>query len=262
MSVHRTIAGDDHRAMEAAVASEDAQRRARVHPAYLVPDRPLPPARTVLAERLLAASDALESDLGGRETIVATLLTSPIPPDLEGLVALLADPAHAVTPLYQVAQLGGSSLPAFLHVYQTAILQRARLASLQHVAQGLPAVAEGSMVLATVREDTCRRCKGIGTIHRTGRIPKGQTPEDRIVECPGCHGAGSTTITPKVDQQRLALELGGLVEGKGPAVAVNVTQNQAQFAPGPAGDLVAMQRAVHQILSGPARPRPIGQDSP
>lgn len=237
-------------------AIDDEVRLARVHPAYVVPDPPAPSARSALAQRLLDASTQLESDLGGREQMVASLLTSPIPPEIEPLVALLADPAHEQVPLHQIAQLAGSSLPAFLHAYQTAVLMRARLTSLHHVAEGLPAVAEGSMTLATVRQDTCGRCKGIGTVNKRGRLAKGETEADRIVECPTCFGQGTTQITPKVDQQRLALELGGLVEGRSAAVAVNVTQNQAQFAV-PGGDLVAMQRAVHQILSGPARNRPI-----
>jgi hypothetical protein len=226
-------------------------RLSRRHPDQIAAARPLPATPAPLALRLRVASADLEADFGGREMLVANLLTAPLPPAHEALVALLADPQHADVPLYQIAQLAGSSLPQFLQVYQEAMLARARLRSLQHVSNGLPEVTKGTMELATLAEQICRACKGLGTMAKRGRWKPGATGPE-IVTCTACDGVGTVRYVPKLDQQRTALELGGLIDAKGSGVQII---NQQQLLAGtPAGDLVALQRAVHQILAaGPGR---------
>ena len=192
------------------------------------------------------ASRKLEADLGGREEILANLLTTALPVELEPFVEALSAEENAALNLNQIAAKAGCTVAAMLRLYGQAIKERAQLISMAHVAQRLPQVTRDSIELSTIRENTCRRCKGSGQVRKPGRPRKDATDADLLQECPDCHGMTTVIAEPSVPQQRTALELGGLLE-KTPLVQNTIQQNSAVISG--AGDLVATQRAVHALLS-------------
>ena len=210
------------------------------------------PSGDALAKILRKDAQQLEAQLGGRTKVLTALLTAPLTVEQEQVVALLGDPANEALSLADVCYMAGVSLPGFLRLIQDALLAKARLLSLRQVADQMPTVAGDVMELAQRSTQVCKRCKGLGTVTKRGK--KEEDPTQEV--CPSCDGDGTALYTPTLDRQRTALELGGLLDQKGGGVTVQVQQQQQTAILSPAGSLLALQRAVHQILTsgGPAQP--------
>lgn len=202
----------------------------------LINERP----RSAIVVALDRASRKLEADLGGREEILANLVTSPGDARLDPFIDALADPDSQPLNLHQIAKKAGVNLHSMLHFYEQALKARAKLLAMSKVVERVAKVTENTMTLATTREKACKRCKGNGMVG-----PLGKKQEMEV--CPKCNGEGIFEQEPSVQQQRLAHELSGAVGGQ-PAVVVN-NQQQALTMHAGAGDLVQVQRAVHQLLS-------------
>ena len=186
---------------------------------------PTPPPKPPKHERLTRAEEralnALEKkadpenpDLG-RDFILDKLLHVPnLSPDEERLLALISDPARERVGLAALCTEAGFSVARFLKFLQRASGAQALLASMDRVYAKGAEVAGDAMEMARIRTFTCIPCAGAGEI----------TKGENTVRCEGCGGLGTVTREPSVQQQKLALQLLGML-AQGSGVSVNVSQN-------------------------------------
>lgn len=194
----------------------------------------------------------LERALGGREALIELLIPVVDRPEQFHLLAVLQDPAADAVPLGEI--LRDNDIPyATLHkLVQKAHLARASVEAMQRVAARLPTVAEQVMDRALAKRVPCEECAGTGTLVDD---PTEATPNPVPERCPTCRGKGTLYRDTSVPEQKLALELGGLLSTKA-GVQVNVQQDNrsavASFTGG-AMTFADIQRATDALLSPAAR---------
>jgi hypothetical protein len=243
-------------------------------PARLIPPRP---RKASLESRQVqkAALTTFEQVVGGRETIVDALVTGAVADGIDQaradfILGLLADPKYAKKPLRWFAKAADVTIQELLNLYRAAAVQRAHLASMTHVVRELPAVVQHVMETSRPHEQTCYGCAGVG---QTTAEPSDKVPNPSPELCRTCKGSGKLLHQPDLDRQKLALTLGGLLQGQGAGspVVVNVQQQQANanagasLIPLTAGDALAqLQRHTDRALygSGPSTPADAGEDEP
>lgn len=199
--------------------------------------------RGVLADTLRQ----FETSIGGRAALIKALAVASSvdgvdPAAAQYVVGLLADPKNADKSLARIAQLGGITLQDLLKLYRHGAVQRAHLAAGAAIVETLPAAAAHAMARSVPYEADCERCSGLG---QTTPNPTTEHPNPSPVTCPQCRGGGRLRYEPTLDQQKLALTLGGLLKGGG---GVNVTVNAPQ-APQVLDDFTRMQKRNAQALS-------------
>ena len=220
-----------------------------------LPNRPTPDAETLTALARTAA--ALERRAGGRARLVDVLLPAITTRDHEALVGLLDDPRNARRPIDVLLQEARIPFAALRRLYADAQLLEAQTQVREVVARELPGVAADVLARAVEHKRPCLTCEGTGTLVAN---PTDATPNPSPTPCATCGGFGLVIWQPGERNQKLALELGGLLQ-RGPAVSVNVQQKVAVV-----GDLVsesvdAITRATDRALYGDTRGRSTRRES-
>jgi len=175
---------------------------------------PIPNEKAPLEPRLIRALRAFEEAAGGRDAIVAELVTASLSDQETLLVRLLADPDRDHQPIHELLGYAGLSVHRFLRIFKDARGARAYFDALDKVWQKLPDVAEDVMTRALPKHVTCKPCQGTGYQRVATSKDKdiyGPLREqmDRV-HCPDCEGSGKVAVPPTLDYQKLALTLGGL----------------------------------------------------
>lgn len=210
---------------------------------------PVPDADTLTA--LGRTASALERRAGGRARLVDVLLPAITTRDHEALVGLLDDPRNAARPIEALLVEARIPFAALRRLYADAQLLEAQTQVREAVARELPAVAADVLARAVEHKRPCLTCEGTGTLVAN---PSETNPNPSPTPCGVCGGFGLVIWQPGERNQKLALELGGLLQ-RGPGVSINVQQKVAVV-----GDLVsesvdAITRATDRALYGDQRAR-------
>ena len=222
-------------------------------PVGLVPA--LRPDLTLSAEEAdlsSAAVDAFTVAIGGRAELLNSLLVADGTPEIHKIVNLLIDPRYGGWSLRQICALGGLTIADLFAAYRKALLVRAHLQATKTVVDQLPAVVADIMERSRPYEVTCESCRGLGTVTPE---PTKAVPNPTPGPCVPCRGAGRLLQQPDLDRQKVALELGQLIQQRG---GINIQQNSltlpaAGGGSGAPGPLEQLQQAVHEVLYPRAR---------
>jgi hypothetical protein len=170
------------------------------------------------------ALTSLEGAAGGREGLLDSLLHAPETAEQQYVVGLLADPRNSALGLPAICEMGRISVGQLIQLLKEGKQARALVAAMDRIAAKLPEVAEDVMTRAVPHLAQCDECRGEGTVlvQEEGEDGKETETEKR---CPTCQGHGQVPVTPTLERQKVALEIGGLLKRGG--VTVNVNQQQA-----------------------------------
>src|SRR5258708_2490884 len=202
----------------------------------------------------------IERTLGGRAALVAALTHAPASAHMEFILGLIGDPEQARTPLGQLCAQGGVTPGELLGAWRSGEILRGHVLATKQVVAALPGVVADVLKRAAPYEDTCSSCLGLG---RVTPEPTRAVPNPEAIPCPACLGSGALTYEADLDRAKLALDLAQLTQRAGPAVQLNLNQQQAHFHGASAGGtLKPLMAASDKILSGDAAARPPLQAPP
>jgi len=208
---------------------------------------------------------AFEKVLGGRNKLIAALITSPdLTPTIQKVLELVYDPRFGRYPLGRLCASAGILPGEFFAAVRDALQATSNMLVLDHVSTALPNLTLEMLKQAVDHDEICDLCSGTTTITVPAPRRKGQAPGEPTIEsCPTCHGKGVIKVRANLEVQKLALELAGLLKKGG---GLSITQQQAIVQPTkPAGNgseayssdsLVKLQQATHGILFSRDLPRP------
>lgn len=188
--------------------------------------------RPPIPRHLARAFSELENTVGGREKLIDLLQAAPETPDTARIIGAILDPTNDDRSLAGIAQDTGIALGKLSRIINETILIRAQLDSNIKVAEKLPAVVSNVMEKSVPHKVRCPTCDGLEN------------------SCKRCKGKGWIDKEPNREDQKIALELGGLLNKKGPLVNVNnVNQQNNVFA---SADMFKNFRdATDKVLYGP-----------
>lgn len=186
------------------------------------PKPPKPPKHELLTRAEERALNSLEtSGVGGRDLLLDKLLhVSDISPDEERLLTFLTDPERQKYGLATLCIDAGFSVARFLKFLQRADGAKAMIGAIARVHARGADVAGDAMELATIRKFKCVGCDGDGEVLDKDSPKDAQTMKKCIV----CLGTGEIVREPTPQQQKIALQLMGmLAQGAGMSLTVNNT---------------------------------------
>lgn len=193
------------------------------------------------------AIDLFVTALGGQDQVTAALAVAADQPEVDRVVTLLLDPRYAGYSLKRLCHLAGLTVVDLFAAYKSAMIVQAHLQAYQAITATLLPVVQDVMRRAAPHEVPCHDCGGSGTV---------ETSPGVSARCGQCAGHGKLLQLPDLDRQKLALELGQLVQKAG---GLNISQQtvvQAASDKGAlgTGSLVDLQLAAREILRGPRTP--------
>lgn len=202
---------------------------------------------------------AMEKDLGGRAELVGMLTMARLTPDLEYVLGVLGDPAHARESLAEICAAAGILPGDLLSHLQAAALLRGKVLAAQAVGNGIAAVVKDVMKKAAPYEDACNACMGLGTITPE---PTNTTPNPAPETCEICRGTGRLMYQPKLEHQQLAIDMAQIIPKSGGIQIANI--NGPAAGPGGGGGfggggsisgaLTAITRLTDAALYGKSLP--------
>lgn len=185
---------------------------------------PKPPKHEALTRAEERALNRLEIDgVGGRDVLLDKLLHVPdLSPDEERLLTFLTDPERARYGLAVLCADAGFTVARFLKFLQRADGAKAMIGAINRVYARGEDVARDAMELGTIRKFKCVMCDGDGEILDKDSPKDAQT----MKKCVACLGTGEIVREPTVAQQKVALQLMGMLsQGAGMSLTVNNTAN-------------------------------------
>jgi len=188
------------------------------------------------------AIEVFAKAVGGRDLLADTLAVAGTGTDIERITTLLLDPRYASWSLARLCQTAGITVAELFASYRKALVLRAHIEATHIIARKLPPVVDDVMTRAAPHRQVCPKCLGTAAA--------GQGP------CALCQDSGYVQSEPELDRQKLALELGQLLEKKGGFLMqqTNVTATLGGTAP---GSLEQLQQAVGDLLFGERRPQEV-----
>lgn len=213
---------------------------------------------STLEEQSLAV---IEQALGGRESLVAALSHAPKSRDLDYLLGLIGDPAHATIPLGHLCAQGGITPGELLTAWKSGEILRGHVLATKQIVAALPGVVQDVLKRAAPYEDTCTGCQGLG---RVTPEPTKRKPNPEPQTCPVCRGGGKLVYEADLERAKLTLELAQLIS-KGNGVQINLDQRQAHLHAGggsAGGTLESLMAASDQILYGESLANPLAVELP
>lgn len=209
-------------------------------------------AQTPLLSRSQLEQESLaliERTLGGRAGLVAALTHAPKSRDLDYLLGLIGDPAHAKVPLGVLCQQGGITPGELLDAWRQGEILRGHVLATKQVVAALPAVVADVVEKAAPYEATCSSCHGLGQVTPE---PTKKRPNPEPETCPACQGGGRLTYPADLDRAKIVLDLAQLTPKGGPGVLIDQRQINLRGGDGGAagGTLEALMAASDQILYG------------
>jgi len=154
------------------------------------------------------AIETFEQQLGGREVLVEVLAQADSSDTIQRILSFLGNADHQHNSLATVCLLADCTPGDLFLAYERALKTRAKVLASIPIARELPYVAEDAMRRARTHKVLCPECNG--TRHVKTRV-KGEVV---VSPCQWCE-EGWINQEPSLDQQKLALELGELVQRSG-----------------------------------------------
>lgn len=168
-----------------------------------------------------------EQELGGRAVLVEILAHGQHDAEVDYLWSLLADPDGQARTLAELCIDGGIKPQRMIQLIREGEMAKAHVKALRKVARALPDVAADAMMRALPRKMRCPECFG------------------KKADCGACDGSGRVEKEPSLQRQKLAFELGGLLQ-KAPLVQVQQNQFQAMQAQGLRDFQVRSDKALYE----------------
>jgi hypothetical protein len=187
------------------------------------------------------AIEVFTKAVGGRDQLAEVLSVAGTSPDVEKIALYLLDPRYAHFSLRRLCTLTGITVADLKTAYRKALIARAHITATQIIASRLPPIVEDVMTRAAPQKVICPKCLGTSAA--------GQGP------CVLCNDTGIIQSEPDLDRQKLALELGQLVEKKGGILMQQNTIAAASLASTNSGALEQLHQAVGDLLYSPSRRR-------
>lgn len=211
-------------------------------------------AQTTLSDAELDANQAaieqVVKALGGRGNLLDALSVAADAPEVEKIVQLLVDPRYDQISLRRLCSMAGLTVVDLFAAYKKAMVVKAQLVAYQAITDHLLPVVVDVMKRAAPYTIPCYDCGA------TGQVAAEKVGDPALV-CPTCAGRKELLQLPDLDRQKLALELGQLVQK---SAGINIQQNQLTVPPvepEPApgrGTLIELQHAISELQSGPRTP--------
>lgn len=219
--------------------------RTRTRPA-LVPAAGRTPTLLNQAEVDLSA-DAIEAfalAVGGRRQLLQTLAIADSAASSDKVINCLLDPTYASWSLRRICTYAGITVADLFATYKKACFVRAHVEATRIITERLPTIVGDVMARALPLPVTCPRCYGAPS-----------TPDTS--PCPQCKGEGTILAAPDLDRQKVALELGRVLERKGGVVMQQnqISASTQQVTMNAPGSLEQLQQAVGDLLFAPERRR-------
>lgn len=171
----------------------------------------------------------MEQAVGGRQELVGLLSLAPLNPDLRYALGVLGDPQHQHKTLATICTEANILPGDLLKHLETAALLKGRVLSAQLIGRGLPAVVQDVMQRAAPFEGTCHTCQGCGKITAE---PTPTVPNPIPDPCYACGGTGLLIYPPDIEHQKLALDMGRMLQKGG---GLSIVQNNANLPGGGSG---------------------------
>ncbi len=184
-------------------------------------ERFAPDPRLKVPTLLDEACDNFEREVGGRKALITHLAHARLVGGQEYLVGAIADPRNDDLSLARICTIHGLSFSELLVLFRDAGIMRAQLNAMRKVWKALPEVAGDLLSRAVPYTIECLRCRGTGELKRKSAEGEAVTKPCRV-----CNGSGKTQVEPRLETQKIALQLGGLLlpGATAPQVQVNVQQ--------------------------------------
>jgi len=221
-------------------------RPAKPAPAVRLPAGPRAPTILTTAE-LTLNGDAIETfvkAVGGREKLLAVLAICDTDSSSDKVVNCLLDDTYSSWSLRRICAYAGITVAELFATYKRALFAQAHIEAAHKITEKLVPIVEDVMARALPGTAICPRCNG-------------QAVPD-TAPCPQCAGTGKVETEPELPRQKLALELGRLIEHR---AGVMVQQNAIAAGTGAAattlqsGSLEQLQQVVGDLLFSPGRRR-------
>jgi hypothetical protein len=180
------------------------------------------------------AIEVFAKAVGGRAQLADTLAVAGTGTAADRITSMLLDPRYAAWGLPRICATAGITVADLFAAYRKALVARAHIQATHIIASRLPPIVDDVMTRAAPQASVCPTCAGAAAAG----------------SCPTCGGTGRVMSTPDLDRQKLALELGQLLEKKGGLI---VQQNNTVAALGSSaapGALEQLQQAVGDLLFG------------
>jgi hypothetical protein len=190
-------------------------------------------------------SEAIElfaQALGGREKLADALAVAGSGSEVERMTTLLLDPRYAQWGLARLCRTVGLTVADLFAAYRKAAVARSHIESTHLIAGKLPAVVDDVMTRAAPQRVVCPTCAGAA---------------GAAGACAACGGRGYVLTEPELDRQKLALELGHLLEKKGGLIVQQNNLAQTTLGATAPGSLETLQQAVGDLLFGGPRHRDV-----
>lgn len=218
-----------------------------------LPARPAVALSAVEADLAGAAIDQFAATLGGRAALLDTLSVANGSPEIDQIARLLDDPRYAGWSLRRLCHLAGITVADLFSAYRKALIVRAHVEATRKIVDALPGVVADVMARSQPYQETCRDCQG--TTRYTPE-PTKKEPNPVAEPCRACQATGTITILPDLDRQKVALELGQLLQSR---TGISIQQNTLSLPPAGGGagvgTLESLQQAVQAVLYPRAVPR-------
>lgn len=216
------------------------------------------PDRITLPAPEAAALSELEKAIGGRAALQRALVQAPPSSGLDFVISAIADPTNDARALHIICAEANVSVGELLEAYKRGVMAKGTVLAIKAVAEGAAPVAEDVMRRAAPYSEACPYCEGVGT-HTAD--PTSDMPNPQPEPCDSCKGDGTLRYLPDLARQKVALELVGLLGGKG-GTQINITQANQQMTAAISGDrgaLAKLQTATDQLLyDNPLSPDDLG----
>lgn len=198
------------------------------------------------------AIDTFVKALGGKDALVDALAVGGSVPEIDAILTHLLDPRFDTWSLRQICDAAGLTIAELFTHYRKSGIIRAHIQATPIITGKLVGVVDDVMTRAQPYEVPCASCGGVGSV--PPRDKKGKILDDAPPEpCRACKASGRMIELPDLERQKLALELGQLVQKSG---GINVIANQQNNAFGETarstatGALEQLQQAVGDLLYG------------
>lgn len=208
-----------------------------------------------------AAFATIEAEMGGRGKLVSALASAQLPPALEKVLGMIADPQHDGLSLAKICAQADCSLSKLMGMFRSATLARGQMIAMARIAEKIPDVAASVMDDSVAGWRDCLHCQGARVITVMDYPPgtKGEDlattqPIEVIKPCGACAGRGLVYWQPPHDTQKTALMIAGLLDKGGPRITT-IVANQNVQAGTDSGSYDGLIAAMDKAIYGEGRAR-------
>lgn len=197
------------------------------------------------------SASVFEQQLGGREVLFEILSQAEPDDHLNILLGLLGDPRNRSLGLARLCRQANFHVGEVFARFERTLQMRARVLARLPIAEKLPEVAKDAMRRALTHKALCPECGGKRKYFRKDK--EGYITQ---IDCPVCE-EGWVNQEPSLDQQKLALELGELLQKTGLTIQNQQIQDNSKTVNlSMGGTLARLQQTAAEVAFAPEATEP------